>query len=59
MAAKKKWWVAAREEGRLCRLCREPVAKHYWNNKDYDHLCPPCYMRESILPHSRHWKIGR
>lgn len=55
----KKWWIIAREEGRVCRLCNEPVGKSTWKDPIYDHLCIACFMRESDLPHSPHWQLGR
>ena len=28
-----KWWVTARKEGRLCRLCGNPICKADWKDK--------------------------
>lgn len=53
-----KWWAVARAEGRLCRMCGEPVGKHAWMTKILDHLCYECYFRERDLPHSHHWRLG-
>lgn len=43
---RKKWWQVAREEKRLCRMCREPVNKADWKNKEMQGLCSYCYWRE-------------
>lgn len=59
MMQKEKWWIVARKEGRLCRLCNEPVAKAYWKDKQMDHLCPLCYLRETELQPVSHWRLAR
>ena len=56
---KKKWWQTAKEEGRVCRLCFEPMSKADWNDKILDHLCFRCFESESRIPHSPGFRLGR
>lgn len=56
---KKKWWVLAKEEGRVCRLCGEPVSKADWKDRILDRLCFMCFQSEVQLPHNPAWRLGR
>lgn len=56
---RKAWYEEAREEGRLCRLCREPVSRAQWRNKQANHLCVECELREiANTPGNSPWKLG-
>lgn len=59
MMFNKTWRNKAREEGRLCRICKEPVSKHFWNNAKNQHLCYECFIRESELPHDTRFKLAK
>lgn len=60
---RKKWYVIAREEGRVCRICGESISIANWRNKTYDHLCIECWARESSirerLGNSSAFRLGR
>lgn len=54
----RKWKQHAREEGRICRICHEPISKADWKDKILDRLCILCFMREAELPHSPGFRLG-
>lgn len=49
MKNKIPWWKLAKEEGRICRMCHEPVAKATWKDKQMDHMCQWCWQREDAI----------
>jgi hypothetical protein len=58
---KKPWYEKARDEGRICRICHDPVGRSTWNDKTYNHLCVPCFLREQELADRNglsSWKVG-